>query len=115
MKTLVFMLAAALMSFSASSASVAAEAGQPSVLVQGKKPVRKEIRTVTFSVKMHCHKCVEKIQENIAFEKGVKRMEVSFEKMTVVIGYDASKTDEKKLADAFEKLGYEAVVVTPAQ
>ena len=115
MKTLVFMLAAALLSISAQPVSAAVEAGQPSALVYGKKPARKDIRTVIFSVKMHCHKCVGKIQENIAFEKGVKTLEVSFEKMTVTLSYDASKTDEKKLADALRKLGYEAVKVAPAQ
>ena len=29
-------------------------------------------KTVTFNVSMHCKNCVKKINDNVAFEKGVK-------------------------------------------
>lgn len=67
----------------------------------------KNICTVTFDVHLHCESCVKKVNENIAFEKGVKDLKVSLEDQTVTIKYDASKTDEAKLASAIEKLGYE--------
>lgn len=69
---------------------------------------KKELKEVTFSVKMHCESCVKKISENIAFEKGVKDLEVSLEKQTVWIKYDASRTSEEALKSAIEKLGYKA-------
>ena len=76
------------------------------------RPAR-EFREVLFSVDMHCGKCVDKIRDNVSFEKGVKDMKVSLEERTVWIKYDASKTSEQKLAAALEKLGYKAEVVRP--
>lgn len=70
---------------------------------------KKELKEVTFKVNMHCGNCVKKIRENISFEKGVKGLEISLEGKTVKITYDASKTDEAKLAEALADLGYEAV------
>ena len=65
-----------------------------------------EIKEVTFSVHLHCQNCVNKVQENIAFEKGVKDLEVSLENQTVYVKYDAAKTSEATLKAAIEKLGY---------
>lgn len=65
-----------------------------------------EIRNVTFNVHLHCENCVKKVQENIAFEKGVKGLEVSLEDQTVAIKYDAAKTSEQTLKAAIEELGY---------
>ncbi|MBR4978532.1 MAG: heavy-metal-associated domain-containing protein [Bacteroidales bacterium] len=71
---------------------------------QGKK--KKELKEVNFNVYLHCEDCVEKVNENIAFEKGVKGLEVSLENQTVLIKYDVAKTSEDKLKAAIEKLGY---------
>jgi len=64
--------------------------------------------TVVFDTKMSCNNCVKKIKENIAFEKGVKDLEVSLEKQTITVTYDPSKTNPEKLAAAIKKLGYKA-------
>ena len=73
-----------------------------------------EIKEVTFSVHLHCENCVNKVQENIAFEKGVKDLKVSLEEQTVFVKYDAAKTSEQTLKTAIEKLGYPvAGVVEP--
>lgn len=74
---------------------------------------RKEYSKVVFSVSMHCENCVKKIQENIAFEKGVKALEVSLDRHTVYIEFDPEKTDVETLASAIEKLGYEVREITP--
>ena len=74
-----------------------------------KKPSKKakaEIRDAHFHVHLHCANCVKKVQENIAFEKGVKDLKVSLEDQTVDIKYDASKTSEEALKAAIEALGY---------
>jgi copper chaperone CopZ len=75
---------------------------------QNKKESTKQ--NVVFSVAMDCHSCQQKIEKNIAFEKGVKAMNVSLEKQTVEITYDTRKTDVEKLKLAFEKIGYPATL-----
>ena len=74
-----------------------------------------EKKTVTFRVEMHCEKCKEKIERNLAYEKGVLDLEISLKDKTVAVTYDAKKTDEKKLTDALKKLGYEATILQPKQ
>lgn len=78
---------------------------------QNKKETTK--RNVTFTVAMDCHSCQQKIEKNIAFEKGVKSMDVNLDKQTVELTYDSRKTDVPKLQQAFEKLGYPAIVKEP--
>ena len=46
------------------------------------------------------------MQENIAFEKGVKGLRVCLEDQIVELKYDSSKTSEETLKAAIEKLGY---------
>ena len=74
----------------------------------------KELRvlTVTTTPEMHCQNCEKKIKENIRFEAGVKNIETNLEKQQVVITYDPSKTDSKKLTQAFAKIGYTIKVIS---
>lgn len=65
---------------------------------------------VTFKVEMDCISCKQKIEKNIAFEKGVKDMDVSFKEKTVTITYDDSKTNVERLQKGFEKIGYKAEI-----
>ena len=65
--------------------------------------------TVTFNVKgMDCENCVKKVEKNIAFEKGVTDLKCNLSAKTVTVTYSTDKTTEKKLKDAFKKIGYEA-------
>lgn len=74
--------------------------------VKGQKAAKTE--TVTFSTNMRCKNCVKKINENIAFEKGVKDLKVSLEKQTITVTFDPSKTSAETLSKAISKLGYNA-------
>lgn len=69
--------------------------------------VKGEIKEVTFHVHLHCDNCVNKVRENISFERGVKDLHVCLEDQSVSIKYDASKTSEDALKKAIEELGYE--------
>ncbi|MFV0391777.1 MAG: heavy-metal-associated domain-containing protein [Paludibacteraceae bacterium] len=69
------------------------------------------IKTVTFDVSMTCENCKKKIEKNIAFEKGIKDMQVSLDNKQVTLTFDTRKTNEEKIIEAFDKLGYNAVVV----
>ena len=77
---------------------------------------KKDIHEVTFRVHLHCANCVKKVEENIAFEKGVKDLKVSLDHQTVYIKYDASKTSEDTLKKAIVELGYPVEgVVAPGE
>ena len=103
---IITIILSALVAFS--TASYAAGFSEISTFAD-KKPAKKakaEIKEVTLNVTLHCNNCVKKVQENIAFEKGVKGLDVSLENQTVAVKYDAAKTSEETLCQAIEKLGY---------
>lgn len=60
---------------------------------------------VTLYVDIHCQGCIDKIMSNIAYEKGVKDIQCDLNKKTVVVTYDANKTDVPTLQKAFAKIG----------
>ncbi len=66
---------------------------------------------VTTQPQMTCSNCENKIKKNLRFEKGVKEIRTDREKQIVTVVYDAEKTDEKKIVDAFGKIKYRATVV----
>ena len=72
-------------------------------------------RQVVFETALHCEKCVEKVRENISFERGVVDLEVKLSDKTVRIVYSAAKTDTLKLGNALRKLGYKARVLEDKQ
>lgn len=80
------------------------------VAVTTTKTPKGEIRTVVFATRLHCKNCVNKVNENIAFEKGVKDLKVDLEAQTITVKYDSSKTSVEKLAEAINRLGYPATV-----
>jgi len=94
----------------ATSLSVEANAASRTEFSVSGKP-KAETKTVTFQSDIHCKNCAKKVEENISFEKGVKGLEVSVEKKTIKITYDASKTSVEQLAAAIKKLGYSAKVI----
>ena len=77
MKRIVVIAIAALMGFSAYAAHTSVT--ETSVSSQVFKKSKAEIKEVVFHAHLHCNSCVKKVQENIAFEKGVKGLEVSLE------------------------------------
>ena len=102
MKRIVVIAIAALIGFSAYAAGTSVT--ETSVSSQVFKKSKAEIKEVVFHAHLHCNSCVKKVQENIAFEKGVKGLEVSLEKQTVAVKYDAAKTSVETLKAAIQKL-----------
>jgi len=102
MKRIVVIAIAALMGFSAYAAGTSVT--ETSVSSQVFKKSKAEIKEVVFHAHLHCNSCVKKVQENIAFEKGVKGLEVSLEKQTIAVKYDAAKTSVETLKAAIQKL-----------
>jgi copper chaperone CopZ len=75
------------------------------VLGQEKKKNYEEVEIKTSAV---CGMCEERIEKGIAFEKGVKMVELNDETKVVTIGYDPRKTDAAALRTAISDLGYDA-------
>lgn len=67
-------------------------------------------KQVTLYVDIHCQGCIDKIMSNIAYEKGVKDIQCDLQKKTVVVTYNANKTDVPTLQKAFAKIGKPATV-----
>ncbi len=108
MKKTIILTLAALMTISVSSAVASTvETSEPTADKKADKKKKGEVKDVTFYVEsMDCDSCAEKVQENIAFEKGVKDLDISVEERRVAIKYDNAKTSEATLKAAIEKLGY---------
>lgn len=65
---------------------------------------KKQYAKAVFHVEIHCDACEKKIQENIAFEKGLKDLTIDRQTETVTITWDPQKTDTATLKLAFEKI-----------
>ena len=67
----------------------------------------KKVETVVFNVGMDCQGCVNKIEKNLPFEKGVKDLKVDLENKKVTLVYKTKSTNKEKLKKAIEKLKFE--------
>ena len=68
-------------------------------------------QTVLFSVPMHCMSCKNKIEKNIAFEKGVTDLKADLPSNTVSVTFKSDKNTVEGLVAAFKKIGFNATVV----
>jgi copper chaperone CopZ len=55
-----------------------------------------------------CEMCKNRIEEALAFEKGVKKANLDMETKVVTVVYKTSKTEPSKLRKAISKAGYDA-------
>jgi copper chaperone CopZ len=55
-----------------------------------------------------CQACKDKIEQGLAYEKGVKDVEYDLATSIVKVTYNAVKTDVEKLRKAINKLGFTA-------
>lgn len=69
-----------------------------------KPKAEKKKETVTIRLDEMCQMCVNKIDNYIAFEKGVTALDIDKEKMSVNVTYWANKTDTTQLKKAFTKV-----------
>jgi copper chaperone CopZ len=67
---------------------------------------KKKMASVTFKVEMDCMECVNRIEKNIPFEKGVKDLQVDLENQKVEISYKSKLTSKENLQKAIEKLKF---------
>jgi copper chaperone CopZ len=81
-----------------------------SIFAQEKK-ANKAIETTTYTCNMHCASCQEKIEHNIAFEKGVKAVTSDLDDQTVTVTYRTDKSSKEAVKKALVDLGYKVEVV----
>jgi copper chaperone CopZ len=72
---------------------------------QDAEPKEKKIEIQTSAV---CGMCKERIESNMAYEKGVKSVELDKKTKIVTITYRTDKTNPEKLRKAISELGYDA-------
>ena len=67
-------------------------------------------KTVVITIKTSavCGSCKNRIEKNLAFEKGVTNVVLDLETKIVTITYKPSKTNPEKLRTAISKIGYDA-------
>lgn len=65
----------------------------------------KEVKIKTSAI---CEMCKERIERNLAFEKGVKEATLDVETKVVTVKYNPSKTDVSKIKSNITKTGYDA-------
>ena len=71
----------------------------------------KDLKTVIIEASMECNSCKAKIEKNIAFEKGVKDLNVNLDTKRVTITYQNGKNSDEQLAKAIADLGYTVKIV----
>ena len=76
-----------------------------------KKKDSKKTATVVFAVEMDCMGCVNKLEKNIPYEKGVRNLKVDFKNQKVSITYKVDKTNEENLKKALEKLEFKVKLI----
>jgi len=67
-----------------------------------------EYDTIQIQTSAICGDCEERLEHNIAFEKGVKSVELNDETKVLTIVYKTGKNDKEKLKIAVTKIGYDA-------
>jgi cation transport ATPase len=69
---------------------------------------KKETKEITIKSSVVCDMCKERVENDMAFEKGVKAVSVNLKTEEVTVTYRADKTDPDKLRKAVSKIGYDA-------
>lgn len=83
-----------------------------STMAQEKKEKKdKKIETLTCWASMDCDGCVAKIKKNIAYEKGVKDLNVDLKTKLVTVKYRKDKTSPEKLEKAIRDLGFTTEII----
>jgi cation transport ATPase len=75
----------------------------------------KKSDTLVVKTSAICGQCKERIEQGMAFEKGVKKTTLNDETKKVTVIYNPSKTSPDAIRTAISKLGYDAdeVVAEP--
>jgi copper chaperone CopZ len=71
--------------------------------------------TVEIQTSAICGMCKDRIEKEMAFERGVRKVELDNKTKIVTIEFRTGRTDKEKLKKAISKIGYDADDVTADQ
>jgi len=72
---------------------------------QDKPKNTEEVKIQTSAI---CGMCKERIEHDLAFEKGIKSVSLDNDTKIVTVGYNPKKTDADKIRTAISEIGYDA-------
>ncbi len=67
-----------------------------------------KMQTVTILTSAQCDMCEEKLEKNIAFEKGVSSVDLDVQSKKLTVTFNSNKTNVESLRKAVTMLGYDA-------
>ena len=76
--------------------------------VFSRKIVAAQDTTIVIKTSAQCESCKKRIENNMAFEKGVKKVTLDVDTKNLTLVYDKKKTSPEKLKTAVTKIGYDA-------
>ena len=74
-----------------------------------------EFRNVEILTNMHCMNCKKKIENELAYTKGVKEVEANLETKIVKVNYNPQQITEADLLKKIQELGYQATLLSKAE
>ncbi len=81
----------------------------PGINAQEKKDKKKkELVTIEVQTSAKCGQCKERLEHDMAFEKGVKFVELDNDTKILTIKYKEGKNTKENLKKAITKIGYDA-------
>jgi periplasmic mercuric ion binding protein len=72
------------------------------------EPAESKYEKVSIQTSAVCGMCKERLEKNMAFEKGVKSVSLDDKTKILTIEFRSGKTDKEKLKKAITKIGYDA-------
>lgn len=76
--------------------------------LQAQETQKSKYEKVNIQTSAICGQCKERLEKNMAFEKGVKSVSLNDETKVLTIEYRVGKNDKEKLKKAITKIGYDA-------
>lgn len=64
--------------------------------------------TISIKTSVVCGMCKERVEQNLAFEKGIRDVNVNLETKMVLVRFDPRKTNPAEIRKKISKLGYDA-------
>jgi mercuric ion binding protein len=76
--------------------------------IDGMAQANDKFKEISIQTSAQCEMCKTKIEETLAFEKGVKSSELDLRSKIVKVVFNPGKTNPSKIRNAISKSGYDA-------